>query len=88
MSTQDRRNGGKWSLDAMESVTAGHNKFDALELRILLYIYFKPWDLRGDLLYMSLSDQFRDLCVPSVWCCPHCDRALASRGFGSFSVEL
>lgn len=61
MSTKDRRN-GKWDIGAMGSMTAGHNKFDALEQRILLYIYFKPWDLRGDPLCMGLSDQFRDLC--------------------------
>lgn len=60
ISIQDRKNGGKWDIGAMGSVTAGHNKFDALEVRILLYIYCKSWDLRGDPLYLGLSDQFRD----------------------------
>lgn len=40
----------------------GHSKCDAVELRILLYVYSKTWDLKGDLLFMELSedDQFRN----------------------------
>lgn len=97
ISIQDRKNGGKWDIGAMGSVTAGQSKSDALELRILLYIYCKSWDPRGDPLYVGLSDQLRDglvgpcvqvLSVPSACCCPPWNTALASRGFGRFSVEL
>lgn len=90
------KNGGKWGTGAVGSVTAAHSKFDALELRIVLYISCKSWDLRGDPLYMGLSHQSRDgfvgQCVtagvPSVWCCPHWNTAPASRDFDSFSMEL
>lgn len=90
MSIEDGRNGGKWDIGVMGSVTAGHNKFDALELRILLYLYFKSWDHRGDPLYVGLSNQSRALCE-SV--CHQCGAVLTvteslPRDFGSFSMEL
>lgn len=92
MSIQDRRNGGKWDIGVMGSVTTG-NTFDALELRILLYIYFKSWDLRGDPLYMGLSDQFRALCRSVCHQCHQGGAVLTvteplPRDFRSFSMEI
>ena len=54
--------GARCSVACWATAAAGHSKFDALGLRILLYVYRKSWDLKGDPLYMELSedDQFRN----------------------------
>lgn len=53
--------GARCSTASWATAAAGHTKFDALELRIVLYVHCTSWDLKGDPLYMELSeeDQFR-----------------------------
>lgn len=80
----------------MGAVTAGHNKCDALELGILLYIYCKSWDPRGVLcpwdcqstlemaleVSVGLQECHQHGAVPTV------TQPLPPGDFGSFSMEL